>query len=387
MENSKSLYKAFTKLAVKLAIIRGKNLDEAKKLVLLKFENHPFEKHIIKSIKKDEFNQKILEELSFDCLQVCKDFGPDRDYLTLVLILESINKTRVKGVVRARETNKIVKDFRKNIEIINTNIGAPPMYNMLLETRSLIEWTTMFGIYHIIPKQKKGNNKPVLLMPPYLGNDHSTRFVRKYLKSVGFKTYKWELGVNTINSKYLPKLIERLDEIYERHQEKVSLVGWSGGGILAKIIANRYPEKVEQLITIGSPVWGVKNMNTPLVRTLEFLRGRRLKERNKKFLEELEEIPNVPVTCIYTKTDGLVPWRNCLEAETYRSNIRNVEVFGSHCGLGANASVLVTIANALIENSQGESPQGTITKIENIFFPKFWKQKKSAIINGLLLKA
>ena len=128
-------------------------------------------------------------------------------------------------------------------------------------------------------------------------------------------------------------------------------------------------------------------MNTPLVRTLEFLRGRRLKERNKKFLEELEEIPNVPVTCIYTKTDGLVPWRNCLEAETYRSNIRNVEVFGSHCGLGANASVLVTIANALIENSQGESPQGTITKIENIFFPKFWKQKKSAIINGLLLKA
>ena len=387
MENSKSLYKAFTKLAVKLAIIRGKNLDEAKKLVLLKFENHPFEKHIIKSIKKDEFNQKILEELSFDCLQVCKDFGPDRDYLTLVLILESINKTRVKGVVRARETNKIVKDFRKSIEIINTNIGAPPMYNMLLETRSLIEWTTMFGIYHIIPKQKKGNNKPVLLMPPYLGNDHSTRFVRKYLKSVGFKTYKWELGVNTINSKYLPKLIERLDEIYERHQEKVSLVGWSGGGILAKIIANRYPEKVEQLITIGSPVWGVKNMNTPLVRTLEFLRGRRLKERNKKFLEELEEIPNVPVTCIYTKTDGLVPWRNCLEAETYRSNIRNVEVFGSHCGLGANASVLVTIANALIENSQGESPQGTITKIENIFFPKFWKQKKSAIINGLLLKA
>lgn len=387
MENSKSLYKAFTKLAVKLAIIRGKDLDEAKKIVLQKFENHPFEKHIIKSIKKDEFNQKMLEELSFDCLQVCKDFGPDRDYLTLVLILESINKIRVKGVVRARETNKIVKDFRKNIEVINTNIEAPPMYNVLLETRSLIEWTTMFGIYHIIPKQKKGNNKPVLLMPPYLGNDHSTRFVRKYLKSVGFKTYKWELGVNTINSKYLPKLIERLDEIFERHQEKVSLVGWSGGGILAKIIANRYPDKVEQLITIGSPVWGVKNMNTPLVRTLEFLRGRRLKERNKKFLEELEEIPNVPVTCIYTKTDGLVPWKNCLEAETYRSNIKNVEVFGSHCGLGANASVLVTIANALIENSQGESPKGVITNIENIFFPKFWKQKKSDIINGLLLKA
>ena len=81
----------------------------------------------------------------------------------------------------------------------------------------------MIGLYHLIPKRKKGNNKPVLLMPPYLGNDHSTKFVRKYLKAVGFKTYKWDLGVNMINSKYLPKLIERLDEIFEIHQEKVSL--------------------------------------------------------------------------------------------------------------------------------------------------------------------
>ena len=110
-------------------------------------------------------------------------------------------------------------------------------------------------------------------------------------------------------------MIERLDEI-QKHHQKVSLVGWSGGGIFAKIIANRYPDKVERLITIGSPVWGVKNMQTPLVKMLEFLRGRTLRERNGKFLKELEEIPRVPVTCIYTKTDGLVPWKNCMEAET-----------------------------------------------------------------------
>ena len=263
------------------------------------------------------------------------------------------------------------------------------MYNVLLESRSVVEWTTMFGLYHLIPKRKKGNNKPVLLMPPYLGNDHSTRFVRKYLKSLGFKTYKWDLGVNTINSKYIPKLVEKLDEIYDKHQEKVSLVGWSGGGIFAKIIANRFPDKVEQLITIGSPVWGVHNMKTPLVRTLEFFRGKSLKERNRKILEELEKIPKVPITCIYTRTDGLVPWKNCLEAETFRSDIKNVEVFGSHMGLGANASVLVTVANSLIENIEGKAPEGFITRVENLFFPKFWKlnkKKKKNIVKGLLFK-
>ena len=104
-------------------------------------------------------------------------------------------------------------------------------------------------------------------------------------------------------------MIERLDG-YLKHHQKVSLVGWSGSDF-AKIIANRYPDKVERLITIGSPVWGVKNMQTPLVKMLEFLQGRTLRERNGKFLKELEEIPRVPVTCIYTKTSGLVPWKNC----------------------------------------------------------------------------
>ena len=68
---------------------------------------------------------------------------------------------------------------------------------------------------------------------------------------------------------------------------------------------------MNNLITIGSPVWGVKNMQTPLVNVLEFFRGKTLRERNVKFLKELEEIPQVPITCIYTKTDGLVPWKHC----------------------------------------------------------------------------
>lgn len=384
MENSKTLYTTFTKLGIKVALVNDYTLSKAKRLVAKKFQNHPYENLILKSIKTEEFNKETLIKLANNCLNVCEEFGPDRDYITLILVLESINQETLPKEIKKDISSPIVQHFREEIIKINKGIPAPPLFNVLLESRSLIEWTTMFGLYYMIPKKKQGNNKPVLLMPPYLGNDSSTKFVRKYLKSVGFKTYKWELGVNMINSKYLPKLVERLDEIYEKHGEKVSLVGWSGGGIFAKIIANRYPDKVQQLITIGSPVWGVKNMQTPLVNVLEFLRGKTLRERNAKFLRELEEIPKVPVTCIYTKTDGLVPWKHCLEAETLRTNIKNVEVYGSHIGMGANASVLVTVANSLIENTSGKKPKGFISKLENVFFPKFWERKKSDIIKDLI---
>ena len=375
MENNKTLYTSFTKLALKVAMSKGMTLNKAKEIVIKKFELHPFEKMIIGLIDGKKIIKEDVNTLLNNCISVCEDFGPDRDYVTLITVLERIDK--IKATKKGTDTvsARVLLTFKNQVDNINTKIDAPPLFNALLETRSAIEWVTMFGIYPFIPKHKASKNKPVLLMPPYLGNDVSTTFVRNYLRSVGFKTYKWELGVNMINSKYLPKLVEKLDEIFEKHQEKVSLVGWSGGGIFAKIIANRYPDKVAQLITIGSPVWGVKNMKTPLVRMLEFLRGKTLKARNDKFILELEEIPDVPVTCIYTKTDGLLPWKHCMEAETLRKDIKNIEVFGSHCGMGANASVLLTVANSLNKNITGKEPKGFLPKVESLFFPKFWEQK------------
>lgn len=369
------LYTSFTKLALKVAISKGMTLKKAKEIVILKFELHPFEEMIISLIDESKLIKKEVHTLLDECISVCEDFGPDRDYVTLIIVLDRISKVKATKKGTDEIANQVLITFKEKIEEINRRIESPPLFNVILETRSVVEWVSMFGIYPFIPKHKASKNRPVLLMPPYLGNDLSTTFVRNYLKSVGFKTYKWELGVNMINSKSLPKLIEKLDEIFEIHQEKVSLVGWSGGGIFAKIIANRHPDKVEQLITIGSPVWGVKNMKTPVVRSLEFLRGRKLKERNDKFIKELEEIPDVPVTCIYTKTDGLLPWKHCMEAETLRKDIKNIEVFGSHCGMGANASVLLTVANSLNTNITGKKPEGILTKVESLFFPEFWEQK------------
>lgn len=379
MEENLKLYKNFTRFAVALGVLNGMQLDKAKQTVLQLFSKHPHSDIInnyIIAITKEEDDE--IEFLFNEILRICEELGPSRNYFTLELVLHDITNTVVDEdePKQQKYATSIYERFKKEIEKINQKIPKPPLFNMVMEGRSVIEWTSIYAIYPFIPKRIKGNGRPVLLIPPYLGDDFSTSFVRRYLKSLGFVTYKWEMGFNMVKSHYIPRLEEKLDDIYEAHKQKVSIVGWSGGGIFAKIMANRHPNQVEQIITIGSPVWGVMDMKTPVYGILEFFRGKSLKDRNKRFLEELEPIPEVPVTCIYTKTDGLVPWKHCMEAETYRKDIKNIEVYGSHSGLGANASVLLIVANALSANIQGRRIEDVTTFIERILYPFYWNRKR-----------
>lgn len=381
MENSKVLYKSFVKLAVEHGVSLGMTQRQTKILIKKEFINHPYFEILSDFIDEIKQSELSVNRLLDDCLLVCEEFGPNREYLTLVFLLESL-ATHKLAVNKNKHTKYIVKKFKREIHNINDKVPSPPLYNMFLEARSLIEWSSMICLYPFIPKRKKGKNKPVILIPPYLANDFSTSFVRRYLNSLGFKAYKWDLGANMIRSSYIPILEEKLEEIFDKHQEKVSLVGWSGGGIFAKILANRHPDKVAQIITIGAPIWGVMDLSTSINGLFDFLRGKSLKERNKRFLDELESIPDVPITCVYTKTDGIVPWKHCIEAETYRKNIKNIEVYGSHSGLGANATVLLTIANSLSANLQGKEVNVLSKNFESLFFPKFWRQKgTNKIIN------
>lgn len=381
MEDTQILYRIFSRLAVALGVLNGMSLKAAKNLASQKLKDYPFEEEIkmlIGAIKKDEHDG--IEQLLNETILVCEELGSDRNYITLENILEHIAASIDYGHNQEeyKYTNSIVDRFKKEITRINKKIPKPPLFNMVMEARSLLEWSSIYCIYPFIPKRIKGNENPVLLIPPYLGDDFSTSFVRKYLKSLGFTTYKWDLGFNMVKSHYIPRLEEKLHDIYQKHNAKVNIVGWSGGGIFAKIMANRHPEQVEQILTIGSPIWGVMDMKTPVYGLLEFFRGKSLKERNERFLAELEPIPKVPVTCIYTKTDGLVPWKHCMEAETSRKDIKNIEVFGSHSGMGANVSVLLVTANMLMANIEGKKIRDVGSNIERYLYPNFWNKARKA---------
>ena len=381
MRRTAKLHIAIIKFLLLLAKLNGQSISRARITIINKLNDFPHNEVIIAALASVEEVEEDIQTVFDQCISAYEKIGPTREYFTLITLMQQVAEDFAEeGTAETQQLSaEILQKFRLEIDVINQKIPKPSLVNMALESRFLIEWASIYAIYPLIPKRIKGEGKPVLLIPPYLGDDSTTAFVRKYLTSLGFTTYKWDQGVNMIKAHYIPRLEEKLDDIYSEHKEKVNIVGWSGGGMFAKIIANRHPEQVEQIVTIGSPVWGVLDMKSRVDGILQFFRGKSQKEKNKHLLDELEPIPKVPVTCIYTKTDGIVPWQHCMEAESYRDDVKNIEVFGSHSGLGANVSVLMATANALSANIQGSSIKDTTTNTERLLYPYYWMKKRKSL--------
>ncbi|MBC8549194.1 MAG: alpha/beta hydrolase, partial [Candidatus Brocadiales bacterium] len=151
MESNKIVYTSFTKFAVAIAVSQGATLTQAKKIITKSFERHPFYKEISKIIKKVKLEKENLNILGNQCISICEDFGPDRDYVTLVLLLENIYKNEEFQEIEKDTVLNIINNFKEEINKINANIPPPPLFNVLLETRAIAEWTSMLWLYPFIP--------------------------------------------------------------------------------------------------------------------------------------------------------------------------------------------------------------------------------------------
>ena len=159
MESNKIVYTSFTKFAVAIAVSQGATLTQAKKIITKSFERHPFYKEISKIIKKVKLEKENLNILGNQCISICEDFGPDRDYVTLVLLLENIYKNEEFQEIEKDTVLNIINNFKEEINKINANIPPPPLFNVLLETRAIAEWTSMLWLYPFIPKHKSKKSK------------------------------------------------------------------------------------------------------------------------------------------------------------------------------------------------------------------------------------
>ena len=212
--------------------------------------------------------------------------------------------------------------------------------------RALFEFSTLPLAAPILARAPRGDGHPVLVMPGFIAGDASTDPLRRYLDLLGYDSYAWELGRNlgphAIGAQG-EKLVARFEEIHAETGRKVSLVGWSLGGVMARELSRRFPDAVRQVITLGSPFTGDPMASKP-TKLYQFVTG----EGDDNFEARLtasREPPPVPSTAIYSKTDGVVPWQNCIEQPSPTTD--NIEVYGSHCGLGVNPSVLYLIADRL----------------------------------------
>ena len=201
-------------------------------------------------------------------------------------------------------------------------------------------------------KSPKGDKHPVLVLPPFTGNDMITAPLRNALAEVGYKTYGWEAGSNLgLNDKKSQHLHDLLKKIYEENgRQKVSLIGLSLGGIIARELAREHPEMVREAISVNTPFGvGMSEESVPplLVATIQLLSDAKFSLNSEGMTGRLVTPPPVPTTSIFSKTDGIAGWRACLNPKSPKAE--NVEVSGCHVGGFWNLEAVSVILDRLAQ--------------------------------------
>jgi pimeloyl-ACP methyl ester carboxylesterase len=200
-------------------------------------------------------------------------------------------------------------------------------------------------LYETAPR---GDEHSVLVLPGFTADDNSTVVLRRFLRRLGYRAHGWRLGRNLGHRALGKQLFNRLKQLHSDSGRRVSLIGWSLGGILAREVAREYPALVRQVISLGSPFASRQGRsNVPRV-LFRIVSGRSAEEA---IHERLESPPPVHSTAIYSRTDGVAHWLACVEREARHTD--NIEVPGSHCGLGVNPFVFYAIADRLAQSITG----------------------------------
>lgn len=237
------------------------------------------------------------------------------------------------------------------IDLEDEVIAPPSPWLALTELpRALLELGSLPWASGWLASAPRGDGHPVMVLPGFMTTDTSTGLLRRYLKRQGYDVHAWELGRN-LGPRAIglegEKLVARLKHIHAATNQPVSLVGWSLGGVLARLVAGRHPDLVRQVISLGSPFAGDPRASN-VWRTYQFVTGQKINQNHTRGqLREVARTPPVPTTAIYSKGDGVVAWQNCRDEHGQTDNI---EVRGSHCGLGVNPAVLYAIADRLAQD-------------------------------------
>ena len=211
----------------------------------------------------------------------------------------------------------------------------------------------------------RGDGRGVLVLPGLLADDVSTGPLRRFLRGLDHRVYGWGLGRNRGPTReVVAGLPRRLQHVTDRTGQPVSLVGWSLGGILARELARQQPDLVQQVITLASPYMGDETMPT----RADAAYRRRSKQHapsDPGARERLKRPIPVPSTSVYSRTDGIVHWRACIEPET--ATHENIEVRAGHLGIGVDAAVLWLLADRLAQPLGEWAPFEPPTRLRPMF--------------------
>jgi pimeloyl-ACP methyl ester carboxylesterase len=235
---------------------------------------------------------------------------------------------------------------RQGTEADDVLATGPPLHLLLTEpARGLADLATLPLAAPWLWFAPRGDGHGVLVLPGLLASDSSTAVLRRYLGLLGYQVRGWSLGRNLgPTDEVLDELPVMLSALVRQTGRPVSVVGWSLGGIYAREIARQHPRHVRQVITLGSPFALTDSRQSYADRSYRRRAALHANGRVPTAQDLSRPIP-VPSTAIYSRRDGIVTWRACIEPETELH--QNVEVRCAHLGFGVDPGTLWLIADRL----------------------------------------
>ncbi|MDP1956360.1 MAG: alpha/beta fold hydrolase [Polaromonas sp.] len=210
----------------------------------------------------------------------------------------------------------------------------------------------MLPAWPLLARAPRGDQHSVVVFPGLSASDGSTMPLRRYLDSLGYQTSGWEQGFNFgPRAGVLEAARAQVTRAFADSGRKVSLIGWSLGGVYARELAKELPHMVRSVITLGTP-FGGSHRSTNAWRIYELASGRKVQLESENY--DLPAAPPVPTTSIYSRSDGIVAWQGSVQKSApHNPQTENIEVIASHVGLGLNPSAWWAVADRLAQADGG----------------------------------
>ena len=232
----------------------------------------------------------------------------------------------------------------------NNDAHRPSMHLTAAEGMAMIMPGPRLPMAQLVAAAPPGAGHAVLALPGLGHGDPYTALVRDFLIDIGYASFGWELGVNFGPTEHLiAGATERLIALSERHGP-VSIVGFSMGGLFARLLAARMPDRVRRIVTVCSPIHEpARSFWLPMQPVFDLWGGDDL----SRMAEEIRHPMPVPCTALFSREDGLVNWSACVDSSETADSI---EITGPHVLIAQSADVLTilgeTLARPLIPNGE-----------------------------------
>jgi pimeloyl-ACP methyl ester carboxylesterase len=250
----------------------------------------------------------------------------------------------------------------------NHDLPPPSLALLALEFRAPLEFGALLPAWPALQRAPAGDGHTVLVFPGLSASDATTFPLRGYLNTLGYQTRGWSQGFNFGPRAGVLQAVGRgLEEACDASGRKVSLIGWSLGGVYARELAKLMPDHVRCVITLGAPFAGPPK-STNAWRIYELTSGRDIEREHGRF--DLPTAPPQPTTSIYSRSDGIVAWRGSIQAP-HHAHTENVEVVASHIGLGLNPSTWWAVADRLAQAEGAWRPfdRSGLFGLKGLFYP------------------